>query len=66
MAHQRHSSMCLLFLWDTINIFDYIYNIQIYNFACCFIWVWNLVSQINSKPLAEGIWEQGSEEYVWA
>jgi hypothetical protein len=25
------------------------YNIEDYNFACCFVWVWNLVSHIRGE-----------------
>ena len=28
-------------------------DIQNYNFACCFVWVWNLVTHIEG----EGVWE---------
>ena len=36
------------------------------NFACCFVWVWNLVVRIEGGTLAEGLWEQGAEENIWA
>ena len=32
-------------------------DIQNYNFACCFVWVWNLVVDTAGGKEAEGIWE---------
>jgi len=32
-------------------------NIQTCNFACCFVWVWNLVCHIKGGTQAEGVWE---------
>ena len=29
------------------------------NFACCFVWVWNLVADIEGGKEAEGVWEYG-------
>ena len=37
----------------------YEYN---YNFACCFVWVWNLVSDTEGGTWAKGVWELGAEE----
>jgi hypothetical protein len=31
------------------------------NFACSFVWVWNLVFDIKGRTQTEGIWEQGIE-----
>ena len=39
-----------------------IYN---YNFACCFVWVWNLLVDIAGGKEAEGVWEYGVEENIW-
>jgi hypothetical protein len=30
--------------WFCSISFTIVSNIQTYNFACCFVWVWNLVS----------------------
>jgi hypothetical protein len=30
---------------------------QNYNFACSFVWVWNLVADIEGGTWAEGVWE---------
>jgi hypothetical protein len=38
---------------------------QVYNFACGCIWVWNLVSDIKGGTQTEGVWEQGTEENIW-
>ena len=35
------------------------------NFACCFLWVWNLVVDTAGGKEAEGVWEQGVEENIW-
>ena len=40
-------------------------DIQNYNFACCFVWVWNLVVDIVGGKEAEGVWEYGVEENIW-
>ena len=32
-------------------------KIQNYNFACCFVWVWNLVANNEGGTWAEGVWE---------
>jgi len=37
----------------------------IHNFACCFVWVWNLVVDIAGGKEAEGVWEYGVEENIW-
>jgi len=42
--------------WDTQN----------YNFACCVVWVWNLVTHIEGGTWAEGVWEQAAEENIRA
>jgi len=31
-------------------------DIQNYNFACCFVWVWSLVADIAGGKEAEGVW----------
>ena len=36
-----------------------------YNFASCFVWVWNLVANIEGRKEAEGLWEYGVEENIW-
>jgi len=36
-----------------------------YNFACCFVWVWNLVADIAGGEEAEGVWEYDVEENIW-
>ena len=40
-------------------------DIQNYNFACCFVWVWNLVTDIEGGKEAEGVWEYGIEENIY-
>ena len=40
--------------------------IQNNNFACCFVWVWNLVAHIEGGTQAEGVGEQGAEENIWS
>ena len=40
-------------------------KLQAYNFACCFVWVWNLVVDIAGRKEAEGVWEHGVEENIW-
>jgi hypothetical protein len=35
------------------------------NFACSFVWVCNLVSDIKERMYTEGIWEQGAVENIW-
>jgi len=40
-------------------------SIQNYNFACCFVWVWNLATHIVGGMYTEGVWEQGVEENIW-
>ena len=34
-------------------------------FACCFVWVWNLVVEIEGGKEAEGVWEHSVEENIW-
>jgi len=34
------------------------------DFACCFVWVWNLVVDIAGGKEAEGVWEHGVEENI--
>ena len=41
----------------------YIYN---YNFAYYFMWVWNLVADIEGGKEAEGVWEYGVDENIWS
>ena len=36
-----------------------------YNFARCFVWVWNLVADFEGGKEAEGVWEYGVEENIW-
>ena len=36
------------------------------NFASCFVWFWNLVPHIEGGIYAEGTWEEGAEEDIWA
>ena len=31
-----------------------------------FVWVWNLVADIAGGKEAEGVWEHGVEENIWA
>jgi len=33
-------------------------TIHNYNFACCFVWMWNLISHTTGRTYIEGIWEQ--------
>jgi len=40
-------------------------DIENYNFACWFVWVWNLVVDIAGGKEAEGVWEHGVEENIW-
>ena len=40
-------------------------DIENYNFACCFVWVWNMVADIAGGKDAEGVWERGVEENIW-
>ena len=35
-----------------------------YNFACCFVWVWNLVVDTVGGKEAEGVWKHGVEENI--
>ena len=35
-----------------------------YNFACCFVWVWNSVARIEGETQVEGVWEWGAEENI--
>ena len=37
-------------------------NIQNYNFACCSVWMWNLVSDTEGRTYAEGVPEYDAEE----
>jgi len=43
-------------------MYIYIYN---YNFADCFVWMWNLVADIAGGKEVEGVWEHGVEENIW-
>ena len=40
-------------------------DIENYNFACCFVWVCNLVADIAGGKEAEGVSEHGVEENIW-
>ena len=40
-------------------------NIKNYNFACRFVWVWDLVADIEGGTEAEGVCEYGVEENIW-
>jgi hypothetical protein len=46
------------------NVKITIYNTT-YNFACDFVWVWNLVFDIKGGTYTEGVVEQGAEENIW-
>jgi len=58
-----------------LQIFEKSFNIKInknpssggtvHNFARGFVWVWNLVADIEGGTQAEGVWEQGVEESIW-
>jgi hypothetical protein len=39
---------------------------QNYNFTCCLVRVWNLVSHTKERTQIEGVWEQGAEENIWS
>ena len=41
------------------------WDIQNYNFPGGFVWVWNLVVDIEGRKEAEGVWEYGVEENNW-
>jgi len=36
-----------------------------YNFACCFVWMWNLVADNVGEKEAEGVWKHGVEANIW-
>jgi len=38
---------------------------RVYNLACCFVRVWNLVADITGGKEAESVWEHGVEENIW-
>ena len=63
---------CLLPLGAEPFVFQFVIqkfkdqDIQNYNSACCFVWMWNLVAHIEGGTQAEGVWEQGVEEKIWA
>ena len=40
-------------------------DIQNYNVACCFVWVWNLVDDTAGGKEAECVWEHGVKENIW-
>jgi len=40
-------------------------TIRNYNFADYFLWVCNLVADIEGTEEAEGVWEHGVEENIW-
>jgi hypothetical protein len=35
------------------------------NFACCFVWVWSLVSNVKEKTQIEGVWKESAYENIW-
>ena len=35
------------------------------DFACCFVWVWNLVAEVEGRKEAEVVWEYSVEENIW-
>jgi hypothetical protein len=37
-------------------------NIQNYNIASCFVWLWGLVCHTDARTQTEDIWEQGTED----
>ena len=41
-------------------------DIKNYNFAYCFVLMWNLVADTEGGTQAEGVWQQGVEENIWA
>ena len=43
---------------NILNFSDAVY------FACCFVWVWNLVADIAEGKEAESVWEHGVEENI--
>jgi len=45
---------------------SFFYVVSMCNFACCFVWVWNLVANIAGGKEAGGVWEHGVEENIWA
>ena len=47
-----------------MHIHEIVY-IKTYNLACCFVWVWSLVADIEGGKEAEGVWEYGVEENIW-
>ena len=49
----------------TAQIFFVLYMYVSYNFACCFVWVWNLVIDIAGGKETEGDWEHGVQENIW-
>ena len=53
--------ICEISVWHNIKDQD----IGNYNFACCFVWVWNLVADIAVGKEAVGVWEHGVEENIW-
>ena len=40
-------------------------NRYLMQWACCFVWVWDLVVDTAGGKKAEGVWEHGVEESVW-
>ena len=52
--HKGKNLLCNMYLYSTKS-----------NFACCFVWLWNLVADIEGGKEAEGVWEYGVEENIW-
>jgi hypothetical protein len=40
-------------------------NTEYQNSFCCFVWVWNLISNTKGRTQIEGVCEQGAEENIW-
>ena len=53
-------------VYFSLSDLKYIHVVNVQNiFACCFVWVWNLVADIAGGKEAEGVWEHGVEENIW-
>ena len=59
-----HGAEYFVFQFATQKYKDY--DTENYNFARCFVWVWNLVTHTEGLTEAGDIWEEGAEENVWA
>ena len=42
-----------------------IYEYKDQNISSCFVWVWNLVSNIKGRTQTDGVWKQGTDEGIW-